>query len=133
MAEGPDLRTGPDRHAGAEHHVRLDQRIRLDDGIMREEHGLRRDEGNARLQRFPACAGLEDRFRLGKARFGIAADQVCFRATHRPAPQPLGAGEADQVRQVVFALGVLVRHLLQQAEHLRRVAGHDAGIAQRHL
>ena len=46
---------------------------------------------------------------------------------------PSARVQGYKVREIVFTLGVVVRHALQKAEHGIGVACHDAGVAKLHI
>ena len=107
----------PTRNAGSENHVRLNHAVGLQQGIVLQDDAVRMLQGCALLHRPAAQALLHDG--LGTGEFELGVDALHFFRVRRfdnGGIEPFGRRQGNQVRQVVFALGVVVADLLQQRE-----------------
>ena len=110
-------------HAGAEHHVGLDHGAAADPGVRAED---RRSAASIRVT--PAAmpgaqSVLEGRLGLGELGPGVDADRLLRGRLDRAAGEPALARDADDVGEVVLALGVVVADLVEQrAAHAGRRA-----------
>ena len=131
VAEAADVRALRDRHARADHHVRLDDHIAADPRVERQEHGFGRDERRPVRHGGAAIAALEDRLHLSQLRAVVDAQHLLQRAYAVRHAQAFADGEAHQIGQVVFALGVGGADLRQRPPQVAVVAGDDAGVDER--
>ncbi len=119
-----------DGHAGAKDHVRFDHRVASDHGIMRELDGIGRHQRHAIRQRHGPRAGLKRGLGIGKLGAGVDAQRFGLVAAHHGGAQATGAGQIDDIGQVVFPGGIVVAQSGHQLHQHRCLGGHHAGIAQ---
>ena len=139
MAEALDFGAGFDGHAGAEDDIGADHGVAADMGVQREEHGFGGGQGDAVVQRLGAGAGLKGGLGRGQLRPGVDAQGFGFGAGDIADRQALGAGQFDDVGQIVFAGGVVVADLRDQPNRvwasaqttpeLHRVIARSASVA----
>ena len=115
MAEALDDRLIRHNDAGTEHDEGADLHILPDDGIGAEIDRAGVRERGAVLQRRAAHARLQQSLGLGEFGAAVEAEQFVLAAVHHRAGEFGFARQADEIGKVVFALGVLVRHLRQEA------------------
>jgi phosphoglycolate phosphatase len=130
MAEALDFCAGLNRDTGAEDDVGADDRVAADMGAKREEHGVGGGEGGAVFHRLGPRAGLEGG--LGPCEFGarVDAEGFGFVAKDDPGGKIAGAGERDDVGQVVFRARIVIGDGCNECGKGHGICADNAGIAE---
>ena len=130
MGKGADDAAFADMAAAANHDMGFDDHIRFDDGIGGDENRIRGDHCHTRLHRRCSETRLQCRFCGRQIRAVIDTEDFCLVDHNMRNMVAAGGCQRYDIGQVIFALGVIVGHLVQQIKQQRCPGGHDAAIAQ---
>jgi len=129
MAKAADARALGHLGAGAEDDKGFDGRAYADVRVPGEVDGVGGAHGHALRQEMIALGLLEQRLGLGQFGLRVDAHDRVFGGEDGAGRGAALARQLDHVGQIVFALGVVVRHLGQQLEQQADRGRHDAGVA----
>ena len=117
-------------HARSEPDIRLDQRFRANLRVPGKPYRLRRNHRHARQHHFAAHLRLKQRFSFRQLDAGIDAEHRGRVHLHRHDPFAARAGDFDNIRQIIFALGILVGDRVQHRQRIAPGNCHQAAIAE---
>ena len=125
-----DQRARRHMHALPEEDIWLNHNVSFDQRIMREEHGFRRNQRHTGKHHFLTLAVLPDVFSFGEFSAIVDADHIIDRHFNRYDIQPLAMSKADNVGEIIFALGVLVINRIEKSKCVASTNGHKSAIAK---
>ena len=130
MRESQDFDIVADLHIGTEDHMGLDGDVLADLGIGAKEYRSGIDQRRAIVHGTLPVARLQQAFDVGELGARIDAMHFCFRALGERHLAAFGDGEADEIGQVIFVLGIVIADLRQEFPKELRRDGDEARIAQ---
>ena len=130
MRERLHLRAVGDDDARPEDDVRTNDDILTDFRVIGKINRLRIEQRRTVLHRTPPRAGLEETFGFGELHPRIDAEDFLFVGFDDNRGASALARETDNVREVIFALGVVVADLRQKLRQRFGFDSDDAGIAE---
>ena len=130
MGKSPDDAALADMAAAANHDMRFDDHIGFDDGIGGDEHRFRGDHGHTRLHCRRSEARLQGCFRGRK--INAVIDPQDFGLVDHQMRNPVATVgcQGDNIGQIIFTLGVVIGHLVQQVKQQWGLYGHDPAVTQ---
>ena len=131
MAEALDPCPIGNCNARTEYDIRLNHNVATQPGVMAEEDGFRRDQRCAIGQRGFTARSLPRSF--GSSEFAAAVDPGYFAriiAYHHRASPAVSDRDIDDVRQVIFALRIVIADPREQREQIFAPGGEQARVTQ---
>ena len=129
MRECVNIRAVGDLHPGAENDMRLNQDISAQLCVGAEKNRLRRDQRGSVDHSGLAQPVLRDAFRPRELGAVVDAEHLALRADDNPRLQSLRARKLNDIREVIFALGVVGANVPQQFQRAPPVDRHQSGVA----
>src|SRR5690606_3586277 len=130
MAKGVDRGSLSHAYARTEPDIWLDDRVGANLRIMRQEHRFGRNHSDAFQHQVAAATSLPYAFRLSKFGAVVHAKRILERRLYRADRKTILDRDLDDLRQVIFALRVVVADPVEQRQRMLTGNCHDAAIAE---